>query len=201
MEDVMQFGQVINATPHPLRIYDAEGKRIVLVLPVSEIIIRAGERLVTLSDADVNGIEIPVYGAAYGSPNAVDHDDHPVAVPEPREGVFYVVALPPALAASTRTDFLVCGPAVRDPEGRMIGCMGLTVPHHPIAAQDEPRDLGKIGVGELLERHTGKDSYWEDTSPSALFREAFRLGLISREEMDLAHERRYPGQDWYYAGT
>lgn len=196
----MEFGQVQNATPHPLDVYDAGGTDIVLTLPTSDIVIRAGERTVTLSDAVVQGVSIPMHGSAYGSLAAVDHDSKPVALPEPAHGVFYVVALPVAIAAPNRTDFLVCGPAVRDADGRMFGCKGLSVPHHPIAARDEPRQLGKRDAGKLIEAHTGKASYSGDTSPSALFRDAFAMGLISKEEMDLAH-KRYPGEGWYYAGT
>jgi hypothetical protein len=198
-EDTVQFPEVINATPHPLPVYDTDGEEIVVELPTSGLVITAGERLVTLSDAIVFGARIPVHGSAYGSPAAIDRRGNPIDVPEPRDGVFYVVALAAALSAPTRTDFLVCGPAVRDEHGRMIGSRGLTVPHHPVAAHPFPRALLTRDVGELVQQHTGETYPWADMSTASVFRDALEHGLISQEERDLAREQ-YPGQNWFNAG-
>jgi hypothetical protein len=107
MEEVMYFAQIVNATPQSLRIYDETGTVIVLELPHNPIdpTASAGERAVRLSDAEVSGVRIPVHGTTYGQVSGL---------PEPQDGVFYVVALPVALAAPDRNDLLVWGPAVRD---------------------------------------------------------------------------------------
>ncbi len=124
------YDQVINATPHPLDVYDDSGTEIVLVLPRNDAdpIARAGERIKRLDNAVVAGVEVPMHGTAYGEISGL---------PEQQDGVFYFVALPPALAAgTTRTDLMVCGPAVRDGQGRMIGCKGFSLPHHPAVDSD-----------------------------------------------------------------
>jgi hypothetical protein len=77
----MQFGEVVNATPHPIDVYDEIGERIVLVLPhnPTDPIARVGERAVRLSDAEVSGVRIAVHGTAYGQVTGL---------PEPQDGVW-----------------------------------------------------------------------------------------------------------------
>ena len=173
----MHFGQVINATPHPLDVYDESGREVVLVLEASDVLARAGERSVRLSDTEIDGITIPIHGTSYGQVTGL---------PDARPGVFYVVALPVAIAAPERTDLLVCGPAVRDEANRMIGCKGLSVPHHPVAAHAEPRRLDQSQIAELIAAHTGTE-YAGEHSPQLAQERAFELGLISKAEMELAH--------------
>jgi hypothetical protein len=187
----MQFKQVINTTPHDQDVYDDTGERIVLVLPKSDISARAGEQMVRLSDAVVDGVPIPVYGSAFG---------RGTGLPEPRDGVFYFVALPVALVmGKDRHDLLVCGPAVRDEKGRMIGCKGLSVPHHPVAALPEPRRFREGEVRTLIEQHTGGPIEGEGIFPYAeLYRWLFDWGLISKEEMDL--NRELIGDELWLAG-
>ena len=62
----MHFGQVINATPHPLDVYDESGREVVLVLEPSDVLARAGERSVRLSDTEIDGITIPITGPPTG---------------------------------------------------------------------------------------------------------------------------------------
>ncbi len=97
---------------HPLlfRVYDETGARIVLELPrnYADPIARAGERMVRLSDAEEAGVKVAIHGTAYVQLTGL---------PEPRDGVTYVVALPPAILATDRDDLLVCGPPVRGQSG------------------------------------------------------------------------------------
>lgn len=46
-------------------------------------------------------------------------------LPEPQEGVIYIVSALVALAAR-REDVLFPGPAIRDAEGRIVACRGLS---------------------------------------------------------------------------
>jgi hypothetical protein len=197
MEEVMQFTQVINATPHPIDVYDGAGERIVLELPHNpeDPIATCGERTVRLSDAEVSGVNVAVYGSSYAGVTGL---------PEPREGVWYVVALVVAIAAPDRTDLLVCGPAVRDGKNRMIGCKGLSLPRHPVAALAEPRLFRtKEALTELYDEHI--DWIYEQTgyrvpadwyTPNGLAGVLFAVGLISSDEIDLAKEAF--GDDWIY---
>lgn len=176
----MQFNQVISTLAFPLDVYDESGKEIVLVLQPSGIIARAGQNTVGLSPAVVDGVEIAVTGVWYAP---VD------GLPERRDGVFYVVSAMVSNRRSDRDDLLVCGPPVLDANNKTIGCKGLSVPFHPAAAFPEPRRFRERELVELIQQHTGRDSGWEARRllPS-LYDEAFDMGLISTEEMDLARE-------------
>ena len=48
-------------------------------------------------------------------------------LPEPKEGTRYVVSRLVAEACPERTDLLIPGPCVRDENGRVIGCEGLSI--------------------------------------------------------------------------
>jgi hypothetical protein len=127
------FKDIINATPDLLRIYDERGARLVLELPPSGIVASIDERAVVLANAVGSGLlVIPLRGTAYGSS---------IGLPEPQDGVYFVVELSVALTARDRTDLLVCGPAICDVQDRMVGCRGLSVTHHPLAAPPEPRGV------------------------------------------------------------
>ncbi len=183
----MQFNKVVNATPHPLRVYNETGTRVDLELPRNDAdpIARAGERTVRLSDAEISGVRIAIYGTAYVQLTGLR---------EPHDGVTYVVALPPAILATDRDDLLVCGPPVRDDQGRMIGCKGLSVPNHPVAAHPEPRRFRtKEDLGKLYVQRRGPFT-WSTYTPYGLARVLFAQGLISKEEIDLA-ERDF-GHAW-----
>lgn len=67
--------------------------------------------------ATIDGVDIPVSGVGYGQL---------AGLPEPVDGVLYVVPLLTALAApSDRTDLLVPHEQVRNGEGTVIGCASL----------------------------------------------------------------------------
>lgn len=48
-------------------------------------------------------------------------------LPEPRDGVYYIVSKIVAQACPDRHDLLIPGPAVKGEDGRPIGCNGLSV--------------------------------------------------------------------------
>ena len=50
-----------------------------------------------------------------------------VDLPEPQKDVFLVVSRLVASACPERSDLLVPGPLVRDGEGKVIGCRGLSI--------------------------------------------------------------------------
>lgn len=63
------------------------------------------------------GVEIPVTRQTFG----------PVeGLPEPTPGIAYVVSRIVAEACGQRDDIYFPGPAIRDAEGRVIGCDGLS---------------------------------------------------------------------------
>lgn len=48
-------------------------------------------------------------------------------LPAPREGTRYIVSRLVAEACKDRKDLVIPGPAVRDEDGRVIGCEGLSI--------------------------------------------------------------------------
>lgn len=115
--DILPNPEVINATPHPLNIC-VEGEQ-VLYLPVSGVVARAASATQQYGEITVNGVRVPLFQTRFGALEGL---------PEPREGVVYVVSALAAAAAPERNDLLTPGPLVRDEAGVVIGCNGLNKP-------------------------------------------------------------------------
>ena len=96
--------KIINLTPHTINISD-------LVIPSSGIA-RAKQESKQVDTID----EIPVYNTVYGE---VEN------LPEPQDGVIYVVSALTAQAVPDRKDVYITFGAVRDEAGKIIGCTGL----------------------------------------------------------------------------
>lgn len=105
--------QIINKTPHVLNVILADGsvRAIVPTLPAP----RVSTKRVALDPVD----GIPVDGVEFGE--VVD-------LPAPVDGVMMVVSGLTASAVKGRTDLLVVGEAVRDADGKVVGCKGLSRP-------------------------------------------------------------------------
>ena len=101
---------VKNCCPHAVDILVGEG---VETLPPTGIVPRCEqheERVGTIAG-------IPVTRQVFGE--IID-------LPEPEEGVFFVVSRMVAAACPERRDLLIPGALVRDDEGRVVGCRGLS---------------------------------------------------------------------------
>jgi hypothetical protein len=112
--------QIHNLTPHPITLYaadtpdriDPEQYTPIDVIPVSEIYppARMDTSVALTAEESGSGFPVVVYGAT--------------ALPEPETGVYYIVALPVALAVQ-RPDLLTVGETVRNQTGTIIGARGL----------------------------------------------------------------------------
>lgn len=97
--------QLINRTPHQLTLRNAEGEIITIAAP---------ERTFRVTQSTVAGGSlggIPVHVSKFGEAVEVDNDDNKAGtnasqLPEPAEGVFYVVSGLVASALPHRTDLL-----------------------------------------------------------------------------------------------
>jgi len=109
--------QLINLTPHPIRIYPRDTPdRISLGDVEPEHVIEPSgppARLVQFDLGAQYGYGVPVMQVGYGNIHNL---------PIPSEGTFYVVALAVALAARRRTDLLAPYREVRNHDGTVIGC-------------------------------------------------------------------------------
>jgi len=122
---------LVNLTPHPVHIYSSDtADRIerdsiapVSVVPVSETYhpARLGQTVVGTDDLNIG---IPVEVVEFGTdPNCGN------TLPDPLDGVWYVVSLVVGLAAQHRNDLLVVHDYVRDMSGSILGCRKLARPH------------------------------------------------------------------------
>ena len=111
--------ELINKTPHPVTLVLEDGAKITLapVLPtprVSSSSIVTATYTITDSDGVEHTIvrEAPVFGEV-------------VDLPEPQEGVLYIVSMLVAARANGRTDLVSPGRQIRNDAGQVIGCAGL----------------------------------------------------------------------------
>lgn len=101
---------IVNMTPHDVAIIDADSDKEAHRYPRSGDILRLETRV---TGATPDGFVAVSFG-------------HLSEDPPMREGVFYIVSLPTALAVRRR-DFLVPFDEVRDDAGRIIGCRRLAL--------------------------------------------------------------------------
>ena len=123
---------IVNLTPHSINIYteadvEASGATYTVVAGCepattypSAGVARAAQLDGQQHTINFNGVEIPVFNPVqYGEPQNL---------PEPQEGVFLVVSALTAQAAArhgrTTSDLLLVHRAVRDDQGRIVGCLG-----------------------------------------------------------------------------
>lgn len=102
----------VNLTPHELTVLDNENRE--TKIPASGIIARAYQELDELEPIAGFAVKATSYGKTEN-------------VPDPEPGTFYVVSSLAAQGLSGREDILTPGPAIRDDEGKIIGCQGFCV--------------------------------------------------------------------------
>lgn len=125
--------EIINLTPHVVALYDSRdcephpggidfapkpGAMVRAVFVPSGSVARAAQTVKQDGPMDWKGIfSIPVFRIEYGAPEGL---------PEPREGVRYIVSSLTASAAKASgrdtSDLLVTHSPVRDRAGKIIGC-------------------------------------------------------------------------------
>ena len=105
---------LINMTPHPITIVDAENQ-IIKVIPASGNLIRLAQFTVP---QNFTVDDIPVSKSTYSEPNGL---------PEYELGTFYIVSQLVKSACTDREDLLVPAEVVRDTNGNIIGCRSLGI--------------------------------------------------------------------------
>lgn len=111
--------ELINKTPHVINLVCEDGTKIGLdpVLPtprVSSSSVKTASYIVTDSDGNEHEVmrEAPVFGEV-------------IDLPEPQEGVIYIVSMLVAARAVGRNDLVSPGRQLRNEAGQVIGCAGL----------------------------------------------------------------------------
>ncbi len=101
----------VNLTPHEINIY--KGDALIKTVLASGTVARCEQREEVLGKIDGIFITKQVFGEVYG-------------LPDQEEGVAYIVSRIVAEAFPIRDDLYIPGPMVRDENGRVIGCQGLS---------------------------------------------------------------------------
>lgn len=102
--------KLVNLTPHALTV---DG----LAIPPSGTVARLAVSREQVDIFLMDGIEIPLYRTVFGETENL---------PEPVEGIVYIASMLLAQAVR-RPDVVFPGEAIRDSDGRIIGCHGLAV--------------------------------------------------------------------------
>lgn len=103
---------ITNLTPHTLTILVSDDET--RSIPPSGTVARCSASSTPAGDHD----GIPLARTSYGAVTDL---------PEPQDGVLYVVSGLVRAAVPSRTDVASPGELVRDPDGRVIGCRNLVV--------------------------------------------------------------------------
>lgn len=104
--------ELVNLTPHLVTVYNSEGKAVLTVLP-EETPARVEELSICVDTIYTSGLKLPILKKAYG---AVQN------LPEPREGVRYIVSAIVLDACKHRKDLVTPTNVVRDAGGAILGC-------------------------------------------------------------------------------
>lgn len=102
---------IINLTPHAINFLREDNSVLATVEP-SGTIARASQTRDLVSE--VNGI--PVNQCSYGAVTGL---------PDPQDGTIYLVSALTAQACPERSDVFITDDAVRDENGRIIGCRAI----------------------------------------------------------------------------
>lgn len=106
----------LNLTPHPLNVKTADGEYI--TIPPSGDVARVVYDRLPPEQVRIDGHEISISVA--GAPREI------IGLPEPEEGVVLIVAKAVSDAVPNRGDLMSPGRLIRDEDGTVIGCDGLT---------------------------------------------------------------------------
>jgi hypothetical protein len=103
---------IMNLTPHSISFVDADAN-VILTVEASGQLARVSAKTVMTGET-FNGI--PVTKTEYGTVEGL---------PEPQEGIIYVVSSLVAARVPDRGDVFIPNESVRDENGRIIGCRSL----------------------------------------------------------------------------
>lgn len=111
--------ELINKTPHTINIICEDGTKISLepVLPTPRVS-SSSVKTATYTITDDNGTEHEIVREAPVFGEVID-------LPEPQEGVIYIVSMLVAARAANRTDLVSPGRQLRNDVGQVIGCGAL----------------------------------------------------------------------------
>ena len=108
--------KIMNLTPHALSIISGENNMERYIVEPSGIVARVAAKTENAGSITTDGFTIPLTTTVFGQ---VEN------LPEPEEGVVYVVSSLVAGRVPDRKDVLIPNESIRDNKGRIIGCKSL----------------------------------------------------------------------------
>ncbi len=109
---------LINLTPHAVVICSPEGEPIATIPPSGQVA-RCAEQAQQVATIELpGGVSVPVLRMAFGQVEGL---------PEPAEGVGYIVSALVASAVPHRTEVFGVAQPVRNPAGQVVGARALSV--------------------------------------------------------------------------
>lgn len=106
---------IINLTPHAVNIVDSSDS-VTITIPASGNVARCSQTIDIIGNITLDSVSIPISSSSYGE--VVD-------LPDPQDGIYYIVSRLVMSACPARQDLLVPNDLVRDEAGRVIGCRSL----------------------------------------------------------------------------
>jgi len=115
--EIDDIQHVVNLTPHAVKVVDEHGKTVLELAKPAEgtVLPRVGVESSLEGHIDWG---VPVFKSKL---SAVE------GLPEPKEGVAYLVSTMVRTASPDRQDLVSPGELVRDADGKPVGCKGLTI--------------------------------------------------------------------------
>ena len=108
--------RIVNLTPHALNLMPAGPTGPVVTIPPSGQVARCATSRVQVDTITVDGIVVPVNQTRFGEVSDL---------PDPQPDTIFVVSALVAQAVPDRQDVFIVDDAVRDEQGRIIGCRAL----------------------------------------------------------------------------
>lgn len=104
--------KILNLTPHPIHIVDAEGNQVRTFETSGQVRLKA----TTVPSGEIDGVKVTT--TQFGEPEGL---------PEFEEGVYYIVSQLVKSALPLRKDLLVPAEVKRDEKGNIVGCQSLGI--------------------------------------------------------------------------
>lgn len=105
--------RLINLTPHAINLMAGDAT---ITIQPSGVVARCATTRTQVDVLAVDGVQIPVNQIGFGAVQGL---------PDPQDGVLFIVSSLVANAAKDRQDLLTVDDAVRDAGGNIIGCRAL----------------------------------------------------------------------------
>ena len=108
--------RIVNLTPHPLNLMPEGPDGPTVTIPPSGQVARCATSRVQVDTVTADGITVPVNQTRFGEVSDL---------PDPQPDTIFVVSALVAQAVPERQDVFITDDAVRDDQGRIIGCRAL----------------------------------------------------------------------------